>query len=40
MMPLLPVLAAFMVVGGMIAFLVYCGKEIDAEEKRVENYRP
>ena len=40
MMNLLPVVAAFMAVGGMITLLVYCGKEIDAEEKRVKNYRP
>ena len=40
MMTLLPVLAAFGVVFGMLAFLFYCGKEIDAESKRVEDYRP
>lgn len=33
----LSVLAAFMVVGGMLSFLVYCGKALDAEAKRVED---
>lgn len=39
MMNLLPVVAAFMAVAGMIAFLVYCGKALDAEAERVENFR-
>ncbi len=39
MMALLPVVAAFMTVFGMIAFLIYCGKELDAEAARVEHYR-
>ncbi len=39
MMNWIPVLGAFTAVGGMIAFLVYCGKEIDAEAERVEKHR-
>lgn len=38
MMNWIPVLGAFTAVGGMIAFLVYCGKEIDAEAERVEKH--
>lgn len=33
----LSVLAAFAVVGGMLCFLVYCGKALDAEAKKVED---
>ena len=33
------VFAAFCVVVGMIAFIFYCSKAIDAEAERVENYR-
>jgi hypothetical protein len=39
MMNWLPVCAAFAAVFGMIGFLVYCAKEIDAESKRVNDYR-
>ena len=35
----IPVLGAFAAVAGMLAFLVYCGSEIDAEAERVEQYR-
>ena len=34
----IPVLGAFTAVGGMIAFLVYCGNVIDAEAERVLNH--
>jgi len=32
----LSVLAAFLVVGGVLRFLAYCGKVIDADEKKME----
>lgn len=37
---LLPVVGAFAAVAGMIAFLVYCGGEFDAEAKKVADHRP
>lgn len=36
----LSVLCAFACVAGMLAYLVYCSGQIDAESKRVEDYRP
>ena len=39
MMNWIPVAAAFGAVGGMLAFLAYCAKEIDAEGERGENLR-
>lgn len=35
----LSVLAAFSAVGGMLCFLVYCGRAIDAEADRGEEFR-
>ncbi len=39
MMNWIPALCAFATVGGMIAFLVYCGKAFDAEHEKVKNHR-
>lgn len=39
MIMLLSVLGAFTSVGGMICFLVYCGRAFDAEAARVEDRR-
>ena len=36
MMDLLPVLGAFVVVAGVLAFLVWCGGQFDAEARKVE----
>lgn len=39
MTTLLPVLGAFAVVAGMLCFLVWCGKQFDAEAAAVERFR-
>ena len=40
MATVLPVLGAFMVVLGMLAFLGYCNSAFDAEAKKVADDRP